>query len=80
MSEFIELEHQLDILVTANADLKDVNKQLVEALEAGCESHHLPLINGWAHKTERHGKVIRCRLSKQAREALALTGKEREKA
>ena len=50
------------------------NEQLRAALEAGCEYHHLPLIpegspDAWAHMVAN--KTIRCRLSKQARQALA---------
>ena len=51
-------------------ELEQQNAELLEALKANCEWHHIPLVNGWSHKTEL-GKVIRCRLSKQAREAIA---------
>ena len=49
---------------------------LVDALEDGCEYHHLPLVNGWSHKLSTTGKVIRCRLSEKAQQALAQIGGE----
>ena len=59
-----------------NAVLKQQNALLVEALEDSCEYHHLPLVNGWSHKLSTTGKVIRCRLSEKAKQALAQAGEQ----
>ncbi|MGH9930009.1 MAG: hypothetical protein ACREA9_12415 [Pyrinomonadaceae bacterium] len=44
-------------------------RRLVEAGRKDCPSHHLPLVNGWAHRTSA-GKTHRCRLSEAVRAAL----------
>ena len=69
-----ELVDLLSEEIEKNAQLEADNRQLLAALEAGCEYHHLPLIpegspDAWAHMVAN--KTIRCRLSKQARQALA---------
>ncbi len=51
--------------------LEQENEDLRDALEDGCEYHHLPLINGWTHELPSTGNYgRRCRLSEKARQAL----------
>ena len=46
--------------------------ELEAVLVEPCRYHHLPLINGWAHKIDDmgHPKTIRCTLSEKARALL----------
>jgi len=55
-------------------DLEVAKQELIAVLEDGCEYHHKPLINGWAHQITEpggHKKTIRCRLSERARTIIA---------
>ncbi len=52
----------------------ELAREAFDALRAGCEHHHRPLVNGWAHiLTLPSGskQTVRCQLSEKALAAFA---------